>query len=99
MYSCPHAGNATLPRCIQEIALQFDGGEVLRSIGEILKCPVPAGRIRQGNDSGGMQVPIRGVQSGGWSTVPAHAEKFNADQAGQVSSSAGVELVNGGHQV
>ncbi|MGE5463362.1 MAG: hypothetical protein ACM3PS_08400, partial [Syntrophothermus sp.] len=74
---------------------------VVGCLGEIGKGPVPAGRVGQGDDDRGVQVAIWGEQLGAHGQAAGEAPRFqggefDAEQAGQVTLSAGVELVEGG---
>lgn len=63
--ACAHAGSGSFARSSQEITLWLDGGEVLRSVRQVRKCPVTASRICQGNDERDVQVSVGSKQFGG----------------------------------
>ena len=62
MHARCNADNRAFAHGTQKVALEFDGGETLRSFGQVGEGPVAAGRIRDGNDDGGVQVSIGGQQ-------------------------------------
>ena len=102
MHTGRNAGKRPFARGAQKVALEFDGGEVLRPCGQVGKGTVAAGGIGDGDDHGGVQVAIGGQQFRAQDEAAGRlsrfdAGKFDPDQARQGSLAASVELVKGCH--
>ena len=69
MYAGRGAGKGSLSGSSQKIALELEGGEVLRAIRQIGKRTVATGRIGQGNDDRGVQVSVETVEKVGESST------------------------------
>ena len=76
MHARCNADNRAFAHGAQKVALELDGGETLRSFGQVGEGPVAAGGIRDGNDRRrhagirwGPAAP--GAGPGGWWLVPA----------------------------
>ena len=62
MHARRHAGDRPFTGGAQKVALEFDGGEILRPFGQVGKGPVATGGIGDGDHHGGVQEPVWGQQ-------------------------------------
>ena len=98
------AGNPSLAGGAEKIGLELDRGEIIRSLGQAGKRTVAAARVGEGDDRSSVQIAVRGeqlrpdCQSAGQASR-FEGQEFDPDHAGQVTLSAEVELVKGGHRV
>ena len=102
MHARCNADNRAFAHGAQKVALELDGGETLRSFGQVGEGPVTAGGIRDGDDDGGMQVAVGGQQfrtqgQAAGESSRLDAGKFDADQARQGPLAERVQLVKGRH--
>ena len=100
MHARRNTGKRAFTGGTQKITLEFDGGEILRSFGQVGKGPVAAGCIRNGNDHGSVQVSVGGQQLRAQGQAAGHlsqldAGEFDPDQARQSPLAACVQLVEG----
>lgn len=104
MDACCRAVNHAFTRSSQKITFQFDGGEVLRPGWEVGERAVAAAGIGEGNYGRGMQVSVWGEEfradgEAAGQATRLEGQELDADQSRQVADTAGVELINRGHEV